>query len=125
METLLRGLLSGFIIGIVCVVYVLIRSWRLEARLPASEVKSMESEFVGNSWMIMAFASSASILWGFLGAAAFRLLRNKAEFMGIFIFLGIALAGLFYFRDVQYKLDKIILTLIITFGLAVLIPAII
>ncbi len=125
METILRGLLSGFIIGVVCVAYVLLRTWRLEAKLPAREVETMQSEFLTNSWMTMAFFSSASLLWGFIGAGIYRLLEDEAKFLIFSFTLGVFLAGLVYWRNGAYKLDKIILTLIITIGLGVLVPNII
>ncbi len=122
METILRGLLSGFIVGIVCVAYVLLRTWRLESKLPAQEVETMQSEFLTNSWMTMAFFSGASLLWGFIGASLFRLMENQIQFLILSLAIGVVLTAMIFFRSVQFKFDKIILVLIITVGLGVLVP---
>ncbi len=125
METLSRGLLSGFIVGIVCVAYVLFRFWRIESRLSENELENLRSDIFGNSWLLMAFLGSASLVWGVIGASIFRFLENQAMFLTLSIAAALFASVTLYIKDVTYKFDKIVLTLIITLGLGFLIPYII
>ncbi|RMD96453.1 MAG: hypothetical protein D6814_11360 [Calditrichaeota bacterium] len=122
METLLRGLLSGFIVGIVCVVYVLVRSSHVESQLQEGYSDIAQKDIVSNSWMMMALMGSASLVWGFIGAGIFRLMESQFLFVFFSILLALAVSITIYIRDVSYKFDKIVLTLIITLGLGLLIP---
>lgn len=122
METLSRGLLSGLIVGIVCLAYVLLRFWKLESRLSDSELEDLRSDIFGNSWLLMGLVSSASIVWGVIGASVFRFLENQTLFLILSALAGVAVSTFLYTRSVAYKFDKIILTLIITLGLGFLIP---
>lgn len=126
METIMRGLLSGLIVGVVCVVYVLIRSYRVESELHAAGVQDEEREsLASNNWMFMAVLSSASLFWGFIGAGIYRLLESEAVFITLSLILAIAVSTAIFFMDARYKTDKIVLSLIIIAGLGFLIPTLI
>ena len=122
MDTILRGLLSGFVVGIVCVAYVLVRSWRVESQVNHKSSGSADNEEISDNWMMMAFFSSASIIWGLLGALVFRFLEDHTKFFLISTAVGIVISLAFYRTKVRYVGDKIVLTLIIMIGLGFLIP---
>ncbi|MCA9735036.1 MAG: hypothetical protein H6696_07190 [Deferribacteres bacterium] len=122
MQAIYTGLLAGFIIGVVCVVYVLSRSWYINSRLEINNMDSAELQIESTNWMIMAVFSSGSVFWGFIGAGIYHLLKDYILF-GIFSVLFSIFAVIFFaFRNTDNKLDKIILSVIIIDGLGFLIP---
>lgn len=122
METILRGLSAGFIVGVVCVVYVLLRISRIQRQLEAEGVDTLNDEGLSNTWLLMAVFSSSSIVWGFLGAAIYYFVRNHVYFMLFSVCLAIIMTSILIFKNTRYKSDKIVLTLTITLGLGLLIP---
>jgi uncharacterized membrane protein len=123
METILRGLSAGFIVGVICVIYVVIRISKVHDKLEAEGVDLYEDEKKSTSWMIMAVFSSGSIVWSFLGAAIYRIVQNHFYFVLFSICTAFILSTILYFRKkTAFKADKIVLTLIMTIGLGFLIP---
>lgn len=124
METIFKGLLSGFIVGVICVAYVLIRSWRVQAELTQGGTRAFEKDQDrdSNNWMVMAVFSSASLVWGFIGAGIYHIFRSHFLFMLFSLIFALIITLVLLFRKTSYKFDKIILTLVITIGLGILIP---
>ncbi|KAA3618630.1 MAG: hypothetical protein DWQ05_06630 [Calditrichaeota bacterium] len=122
MQAIYTGLLAGFIVGVVCVVYVLSRSWYIHSRLEFNKLDSSELRVESTNWLIMGVFSSGSVIWGFIGAGIYHLLKDQVLFIlfsaifSVFIVLYLAV------RQTPHKLDKIILTIIIIDGLGILIP---
>lgn len=122
METILRGLSAGFIVGVFCVGYVIFRIWRVQRKLEASGINMLEDDKLGNNWLLMAFVASSSIVWGFLGAGIYYLVKSHFYFILFSLCLAFMLSAILFFKDTYFKSDKIVLTLIITIGLGFLIP---
>lgn len=123
METILRGLSAGFVVGVICVIYVVIRVSKVRDKLEAEGVDLYEDERKSTSWMIMAVFSSGSIVWSFLWAAIYRVVQNHIYFVLFSICTAFILSMMLYFRkNTAFKTDKIVLILIMTIGLGVLIP---
>ncbi len=122
MQTIYTGLIAGFIVGVVCVLYVLFRSWRIETSLHGRRPDSEMQNSISNHWMIMGIFSSASLVWGFVGAGIFHLLEDWTLFLIFSIVFAVIVTVYLVFKDTSYKTDKIVLNLIIVIGLGVLIP---
>lgn len=122
METMLRGLSAGFVVGVICVIYVVIRISKVHDKLEAEGVDLYKDERQSTTWMIMAVFSSGSIVWSFLGAAIYRMVQNHFYFTLFSICTGFILSMILYFKTTAYKADKIVLTLIMTVGIGFLIP---
>ena len=76
METILRGLSAGFVVGVICVIYVVFRISKVHEKLKAEGVDLYKDERQSTTWMIMAVFSSGSIVWSFFGAAIYRMVQN-------------------------------------------------
>ncbi|MCA9743610.1 MAG: hypothetical protein H6695_16110 [Deferribacteres bacterium] len=123
METIMRGLSAGFVVGVICVIYVVFRISKVHEQLEAEGVDLYKDEKKSTSWMIMAIFSSGSIVWAFVGAAIYRMVQNHFYFVFFSICTGFILSVIIYFRkDTPFKGDKIVLTLIMTIGIGLLIP---
>lgn len=122
METILRGLSAGFIVGVICVLYVVLRIMRWQHKLEAKGVDLYKEQRQSTTWMLMAIFSSGSIVWSIIGAGIYWLVQNHYYFMLFSICTAIILSCIVYFKTRSYRFDKIVLTLIMTIGLGVLIP---
>ena len=123
METILRGLSAGFVVGVVCVIYVVFRISKVHDQLEAEGVDLYRDEKKSTSWMIMAIFSSGSIVWSFFGALIYRMVQSHFYFVLFSICTGFILSVILYFRkNTAFKGDKIVLTLIMTIGIGFLIP---
>ena len=122
METILRGLSAGFIVGVICVIYVVIRISKVHDKLEAEGVDLYKDQLQSTTWMIMAVFSSGSIVWSFFGAFIYRIVQNHFYFVLFSLCTGFILSMILYFKTTAYKTDKIVLTLIMTVGLGFLIP---
>jgi len=124
METLLVGLGAGFIIGVICVVWVLFRISRLQQKIE-HDGSNLEQQEDSRSWIIMAVVSSSSIVWGLLGGVIYYFVKSHLYFMLFSFAVALIISAMLFLKDTRYKYDKIGLTLIITIGLGLLIPLII
>ena len=122
METILRGLSAGFVVGVICVIYVVLRISRWQHKLEAEGVDLYKEQGESTTWMLMAVFSSGSIVWSFIGAGIYRLVQNHYYFILFSVCTAIILSSILYFKTRSYRFDKIVLTLIMTIGLGVLIP---
>jgi len=122
MHTIISGLLAGLVVGVVCIVYVLMRSQKMEddfesgRKIPYSEGRTS----VG--LMIMAIFGSGSMLWGFIGAGLYHVIHKET----LFLLISVALAALFtvliWRSHTTFVREKVLLTIIVFIGLGVLIP---
>ena len=120
MATIYTGLMAGFIVGVICVVYVLVRTSLI--REAVSSESTIKQTRASNNLLAMSIFSSASVVWGFIGAGVFHLIRDDIIFLAVAMATSISAAFFFYLQTDRYKLDKIVLSLIIFNGLGVLIP---
>lgn len=122
MQAIITGLLAGFLIGVICAAYVLVRSWYVQTKIAVKPLDTVEFQAQSTEWMIMALISSASVLWGFVAAGIYHLLQNEVHFMIFSIAVSIVVILYFAFSKVMNKMDKILLSVIIIDGLGLLIP---
>jgi hypothetical protein len=122
MHTIISGLLAGLVVGIVCIVYVLIRTRKLAIAHKAGETIPYSEGRTSVGLMIMAIFGSGSLVWGFVGAGLYHLIHVETSFFMI----SLALAALFTFviwrSRTTFARDKVLLTFIVFVGLGVLIP---
>ncbi|MDZ7291467.1 MAG: hypothetical protein ONB44_20730 [candidate division KSB1 bacterium] len=122
MHTIISGLLAGLVVGIICVIYVLARSRKMENDFNTGKSIPYPEGRTSVGLMIMAIFGSGSMVWGFLGAGLYHLIHAELTFL----LLSIALTVLFTFTiwrsRTTFARDKMLLTIIIFIGLGILIP---
>lgn len=129
MKTVIVGLTSGLIVGVVCLVYLFVRtSWvvstsgRLDSQslqrhgIPTSE--SLKS----TSLMFMVIVASGSMLWGFIGAGIYHIIRNDLYFFLLSSVIAAVIVYLILRSNTAFPRDKMIVSVIIMLGLGLLIP---
>lgn len=129
MQTILVGLLSGFVVGVVCVAYVFLRTTRVIATQEAAEAGGesggglpYSENLTSSGLMFMAVIGSGSLLWGFIGAGLYHLIRDEWKFFVLSAMLAAAVIVLILLSKTTFMLDKIILAIVIVVGLGILIP---
>ncbi|MCG3153965.1 MAG: hypothetical protein DKINENOH_00556 [bacterium] len=130
MQTIIVGLVAGLVVGIICVFYVFIRTRsvvaaNLAARKPrryVSQDPNYSDEPTSSGFMFMAIIASGSLLWGFIGAGIYHLIRNDLYFFILSAVLALVISIWIWKSRATYAVDKMILTFVILLGLGVLIP---
>jgi len=127
MRTILLGLLSGFVVGVVCVAYVFLRTTRMIATQNTAEPDGngglpYSESLTSSGLMFMAVIGSGSLLWGFIGAGIYHLIRDETKFFILSALLAASVITLILLSKTTFVYDKIILTLVIILGLGYLIP---
>jgi uncharacterized membrane protein YidH (DUF202 family) len=124
MHTIISGLLAGLVVGVVCIIYVLARTRKMEEafetgqKTPYSASRSRTS--IG--LMMLGIFASGSIVWGFVGAGLYHLIRVELFFFLIFLALAALFTVLIWRSKTTFMRDKVLLTVIVFVGLGVLIP---
>ena len=134
MQTIFVGLVSGLIVGVICVAYVLLRTTKLFAAHLAAHSAAKHSgagtlqampesaPITSPGLMFMAIFGSGSLLWGFLGAGIYHLIRDDERFFVLSLALAAGVITWIWLSKTSFAIDKMILTLFIFIGLGVLIP---
>ena len=120
MEVIINWLISGYIVGITCMSYFIIKSWILVSPVHGGSEEQQESDL---NWLGMALVStSISLAWSFLGAGLSLLLRNDVLHVQLALLAMLAVTLVFLSMKNHRKLDKVALHAIVFLGLALLIP---
>lgn len=126
MQTILVGLLSGFVVGVVCVAYVFLRTTRVIAMQNAAKAGNSglpySENLTSSGLMFMAVIGSGSLLWGFIGAGLYHIIRDEWKFFILSAILAAAVIVIILLSKTTFVIDKIILTIVIVMGLGFLIP---
>ncbi len=122
MHTIISGLLAGLIVGIVCLVYVLIRTRKMATAYKAGETIPYSEGRTSVGLMIMAIFGSGSMVWGFIGAGLYHLIHVETSFLLISLALAAVFTFIIWRSRTTFARDKMLLTLIVFGGLGVLIP---
>lgn len=122
MHTIISGLLAGFVIGVVCIIYVLMRTRKMEEAYDAGRKIPYSASRASTGLMTMGIFSSGSIVWGFAGAGLYHLIRAETVFHLISFGLAAVFTLLIWRSKTTFMRDKVLLTLIVFVGLGVLIP---
>ena len=113
MESIAKLIVSGYVIGISCVVYFALRSW-------LSRPKS-DNEAV--SWVgLLLFSTGVSFIWSLVGAGFHFILENDSLFMIISFAIVAVITCLLLFVKSANRVDKIAINSIIFGGMGLLIP---
>jgi hypothetical protein len=126
MQTVLVGLGAGLMVGVICVAYVFLRTRGFVAAESAAkaggETSPYSEEVASSSMMLMAVVGSGSLLWGFIAAGLYHLIREDETFFLLSVLLALIMNLGILFSKTTFTLDKILLTTFIILGLGVLIP---
>ena len=127
MQTILVGLVAGFIIGVISIVYVLLRTNKVisvghSSRLRNSNSMPYSRSLTSSGLMVMTVAGSGSMLWGFIGAGIYHIIQNDLYFFSISTFIAIVLSFIILNSNTTFAKDKVVVCSIIFVGLGFLIP---
>lgn len=122
MHTIISGLLAGFVVGVVCIIYVLMRTRKMEEAYEAGRKIPYSASRTSTGLMTMGIFGSGSIVWGFVGAGLYHLIRAETLFHLISFGLAALFTLLIWRSKTAFVRDKVLLTLIVFVGLGMLIP---
>jgi hypothetical protein len=122
MHTIISGLLAGFVVGVVCIIYVLARTRKMEEVYEAGVKIPYSTSRASVGLMIMGVFSSGSMVWGFVGAGLYHMIRAELFFFIISLSLAIIFTLLIWRSNTTFVRDKVLLTIIVFVGLGLLIP---
>ncbi|MDZ7267929.1 MAG: hypothetical protein ONB48_10500 [candidate division KSB1 bacterium] len=130
MQTIIVGLVAGLVVGILCIFYVFLRTRSVmaaslaarKARGIVSQDPNQSDEPTSSGFMFMAIIASGSLLWGFIGAGIYHLIKNDVYFFALSAAMALMLSFWIWRSRAPYAVDKIIITFAILLGLGVLIP---
>jgi hypothetical protein len=122
MHTIISGLLAGFVVGIVCIIYVLARTREMEKAYEAGQAIPYPEGRASVGLMIMGVFGSGSMVWGFVGAGLYHVIRAELFFFAISLALAAFFTLLIWRSKTTFVRDKVLLTVIVFVGLGVLIP---
>ena len=122
MHTILSGILAGLVVGVVCIIYVLARTRKWEAAYESGRQVPLSESRASTGLMFMGVFASGSLVWGFVGAGLYHLIRTEVFFFLIFFALATLFVFLLWRSKTTFRRDKALLTLIVFVGLGVLIP---
>ncbi|MDZ7363421.1 MAG: hypothetical protein ONB46_22285 [candidate division KSB1 bacterium] len=122
MHTIISGLLAGFVVGVVCIIYVLARTRKMEEVYEAGDDIPYSTSRASVGLMIMGVFSSGSMVWGFVGAGLYHMIRAELFFFVISLSLAVVFTLLIWRSNTTFARDKVLLTLIVFVGLGLLIP---
>ncbi len=126
MQTVIVGLLAGFVVGVICVAYVFIRTRRFiaaeSASRPGGEVLPYSEEVTSSGLMLMTVVGSGSLLWGFIGAGLYHVIQDDGKFFVLSAIFAALLNVWIGLSKTTFTLDKMLLSTFIVLGLGALIP---
>lgn len=126
MQTVIVGLMAGLVVGVICVAYVFIRTRRLIAPESAARASGdtlpYSEEATSSGLMLMAVVGSGSLLWGFIGAGLYHIIRDDGRFFALSAIFAVLMNLGIFFSKTTFTWDKILLTTFIILGLGALIP---
>lgn len=132
MQTVIVGLTSGLIVGVVCLVYLFVRtSWvvstkgRMDSQSLQRQGIPLSESLKSTSLMFMVIVASGSMLWGFIGAGIYHIIRNDFYFFLLSSIIAAVIVYLILRSNTAFPRDKMILSVIIMLGLGLLIPLLI
>jgi len=122
MHTIISGLLAGFVVGVVCIIYVLARTRKMEEVYETGVNIPYSASRASVGLMIMGVFSSGSMVWGFVGAGLYHMIRAELFFFVISLSLAMIFTLLIWRSNTTFVRDKVLLTIIVFVGLGLLIP---
>ncbi|MDZ7269948.1 MAG: hypothetical protein ONB48_21820 [candidate division KSB1 bacterium] len=123
METILKWLIAGYVVGVICMLYLIARSWVITSAMLNNAGKAVCRRDLGVHWLGMALLSTGiSLGWSFIGGGIHHWMANDQRFVQFSLGLACAIAMLLLLGKTTHKVDKIALNAIVIVGLGVLIP---
>lgn len=137
MQTVIVGLFAGLVVGVICVAYVFFRTRKFLAPEGAGEAKNFSDSYAeknrseslpyseeatSSGLMLMAVVGSGSLLWGFIGAGLYHIIRNDEKFFILSAIFAMLINVWIWLSKTTFTWDKILLSTFIILGLGALIP---
>ncbi len=120
MEIIVNWLISGYVVGITCMSYFIIKSWILVSPVQGRTEEEHASDL---NWLGMALVStSISLAWSFIGTGISLLLQNDVLYVQLALLATLATVLMYLSLKNHRKLDKVALHAIVFLGLALLLP---
>lgn len=120
MEIIINWLISGYVVGITCMSYFIIKSWILVSPVQG---RTEEESGADLNWLGMALVStSISLAWSFIGTGISLLLQNDILYVQLTLLAILAVALVFLSLKNRRRPDAVALQAIVFLGLALLIP---
>ena len=117
MATLFKLLISGYVIGLVCMSYLIVRSWN-DKIVGGSQHRTLAiAEEKEVNWLgIALFSMSVSYAWCFIGAIIYFFMGSNIQFLQFSILIASATSLTIYSLNTTRKLDKIVVNSIVMLG---------
>lgn len=115
MDTALRFVSSGYLVGISCMAFLAFRSWIANAQ------RGEERQRISWSAMLL-FSTGISYVWSVLGAGLYFVLPDATLFLRVSLVAAGAVGALLLFSNTSNKIDKLAVNTIVFGGMGILIP---
>lgn len=123
METVFRWLVAGYVVGVTCVFYLIVRSWVITSAMLHGKGSALYRRRAADNWLGMVLLSSGiSLGWSLIGGGIHRLLASDVLFVQFSLGLAAVITLLLLFAKTEHKLDKIALNAIVIVGFGFLLP---
>ncbi|MFQ5629475.1 MAG: hypothetical protein ACE5I1_12000 [bacterium] len=121
MESIFKLLISGYVIGLVCMSYLILRSWNFKAVKTSGQRTMAIAEESEVNWLgIALFSMAVSYVWCFIGAVIHFLMDSNIQFLQFSIIIALATSLTIYSINTTRKLDKIVVNSIVMVGCGLL-----
>lgn len=123
METVFKWLVAGYVVGVICVFYLVVRSWIITNAMLHGKGSALYRRGIGVNWLGMAlFSASISLGWSLIGGGIHRFLGSDVLFVQFSLGLAAVITTMLLFTNTEHKLDKIALNAIVIVGFGFLLP---
>ena len=121
MESLLRWLISGYLVAMVCLGYLMLRSWMVATVISAEPGMVAYQRNFKEGWLRMVvFSIAGSLIWSFIGAAIHYLLGSSESFIRFSLLMALLVTVALLLMRLENKVDAIALNAIVVVGLGLL-----
>lgn len=123
METIFKWLVAGYVVGAICMFYLIVRSWIITNAMLHGKGSALYRREIGVNWLGMALLSAGvSLGWSLIGGGIHRFLASDVLFVQFSLGLAAVITTMLLFADTEHKLDKIALNAIVILGFGFLLP---
>ena len=117
METFIKVLLSGYLVGLTCMGYLLVRSYEVHfGEDNKGPVVTISKDLSANWLGIALFSMTVSYTWCLIGAAVFTLVSSNTQFLHFSLAIAMLCAAAIFITNTKRKMDKIAISFIVVIG---------
>lgn len=117
METFIKVLLSGYLVGLTCMGYLLVRSYEVHfGEDNKGPVVTISKDLSANWLGIALFSMTVSYTWCLIGAAVFTLVSSNTQFLHFSLAIAMLCAAAIFMTNTKRKMDKIAISFIVVIG---------